>query len=361
MTSATKKNRGYAVSIVNIDPLEMDKKFNKELDQELDRELVEISDRVFSGFPKRNGAKQDSINLQSIIHHLDFECINANYNENLSISDWDHRVKSRFSKAGTTYTSQNCCISCHIQSLNHSNSECFLLAISSHGQEITEPEIFFSDNNTLKLSQIFETLNNENCPSLAGKPKIILLQACRNNPYETGCSGFDDGVPITVIQDVPMADSKDASNKDDCNDCIPTIVPEVRKVEERMEAERLNVQALHIPPEFIIVHPTITGMYAHRRTNESMPEKAGSWYITELTNVIKKHNIHEAPMNFLHVISATSGVICRDYETKTRIKKTSGKKNAVCLVHTLTKPLVFSAISVIEPNFPTPAFCFKKL
>lgn len=158
--------QGHAVFIVNIKPTGAKGRFE---------------------FWERKGAREDTGNLQTVfIEHLGLKWLNptAHWHQNLPLSRWDHRKRN--AQENNDENAKECCIRCQIQSLDHSKSNCFVLAISSHGREVTETEIIFSDGESLFLTEIFEALNDENCPTLTGKHRIIILQACRSNFEDKG-------------------------------------------------------------------------------------------------------------------------------------------------------------------------------
>lgn len=73
------------------------------------------------------------------------------------------------------------------QRTDHSDCDCFLLMISTHGLENinalkggkTDHALVCADDQLIFTSTIIEMFNDSNCPSLNGKPKIFLIQACR--------------------------------------------------------------------------------------------------------------------------------------------------------------------------------------
>ena len=156
--------QGYAVFIVNIDKRGNNGDFK---------------------FEERKGARED-LNIQSVFLQLGFEWINEtpHWHESLPLERWDHRFKEE----NVREPPDQCCLCCRIQAQDHSNSKCFVLVISSHGRELTgrETEIIFSDGRSVRLTEILEVLNDENCPSLRGKPRLIILQACRSNFKDKG-------------------------------------------------------------------------------------------------------------------------------------------------------------------------------
>lgn len=157
-TFAPIRNNGHAVFINNIKAKGNDGKFE---------------------FSFREGANEDTSNLQNVfITNLRMKWLNSDCFDSLTTEQWDHRK----SKNAPQVNEDSCrCIRCLIKHTDHSLSKCFVLAISSHGREVTETEIIFSDGNSILLTEILEALNDANCPSLAGKPRIIILNTCRGN------------------------------------------------------------------------------------------------------------------------------------------------------------------------------------
>lgn len=52
----------------------------------------------------------------------------------------------------------------------------FFMCIMTHGKE--DNQILGSDQRTVKLKDVYELLSPNNFPAMAGKPKIIVVQAC---------------------------------------------------------------------------------------------------------------------------------------------------------------------------------------
>ncbi|KAK8774128.1 hypothetical protein V5799_011338 [Amblyomma americanum] len=70
---------------------------------------------------------------------------------------------------------------------HHQEADCLVVILMSHGRE---NEIFGSDGNIVHLhDDVYTLFNNENCPTLQGKPKIFFVQACRGMAYDTGTKG----------------------------------------------------------------------------------------------------------------------------------------------------------------------------
>jgi caspase 7 len=68
--------------------------------------------------------------------------------------------------------------------VNHSNSDCIAFIIMTHGEE---GDILHAKDRSYKLDDmICNKLTADKCPSLAGKPKLFFIQACKGKKYDPG-------------------------------------------------------------------------------------------------------------------------------------------------------------------------------
>ena len=73
------------------------------------------------------------------------------------------------------------------QNLDHSDSDCFMFVISTHGLEMPNPRvkgkldhvIVCADDQLIYTSNILDLFSDRNCPTLKNKPKLFFIQACR--------------------------------------------------------------------------------------------------------------------------------------------------------------------------------------
>ena len=63
-----------------------------------------------------------------------------------------------------------------LSKLNHSSFDCMIVAILSHG---IDGAIYGIDEHLVKVEDIVRYFDGQNCPTMAGKPKLFFLQACR--------------------------------------------------------------------------------------------------------------------------------------------------------------------------------------
>ncbi|XP_013411651.1 caspase-3 [Lingula anatina] len=210
---------------------------------------------------------------------------------------------------------------------NHLDSDCFACAIFSHGGELQGPPIvdasgdsivsmhgmvYGTDNRPIHIKLLLELFRDNKCPTLRGKPKIFLLQACRG--YK-----LDDGVEIEEICD---------QDYDVCDAPAGTIdVPD--------DADMSNPAIQRDIPifnNFITVYGTPPGFFAFRK-------KKGSWFIQSLCSVIEKYG---STMGFQHMLTRTAHVMATEYESYNPNKEhLSGKKSVCSVVSKLHKEVYF--------------------
>ena len=58
---------------------------------------------------------------------------------------------------------------------SHSDADCIFVAVLSHG----ELGILYASDHAYKPDRLWSPFNAERCPTLAGKPKLFFIQACR--------------------------------------------------------------------------------------------------------------------------------------------------------------------------------------
>ncbi|KAG8233290.1 hypothetical protein J437_LFUL012225, partial [Ladona fulva] len=64
---------------------------------------------------------------------------------------------------------------------DHTNHDCLLVAFMTHGED---NDYLFATDYTFKIDEVVERFKSDRVPSLAGKPKIFLIQACRGKKMD---------------------------------------------------------------------------------------------------------------------------------------------------------------------------------
>jgi len=133
---------------------------------------------------------------------------------------------------------------------DHSRYDSFICCILSHGKQGI---IVGSDSREVPLNDITRKLDGDKCTTLAGKPKMFFLQACRGKMKDKG-----------VVAD---GDEEDDSEEED------------EKISSSNGVVRVATDSdINIPKntDFYFGHATPSGHVAWRDMDN------GSWYISEL-------------------------------------------------------------------------------
>ncbi|KAG8233288.1 hypothetical protein J437_LFUL012223 [Ladona fulva] len=165
---------------------------------------------------KRSGAEEDGRTLSYTMKHLGFDVREYKDKESSEIMEILSQVAGE----------------------NHTEHDCLLVAIMSHGEE---NGILFASDYAYKVDEVWGRFKADKVPTLAGKPKIFLFQACRGKKLEKSVITFD---------------STDSSSS----------------------------RGLILPSsaDFLMVYSTVEGHYSWRNTTE------GSWLIQDLCKELNK-------------------------------------------------------------------------
>ncbi|XP_063314200.1 caspase-3-like isoform X2 [Pelobates fuscus] len=208
--------------------------------------------------PKREGTDKDAKALQSTFEDFGFH---VKLEENLTYV----QIKAVMEKVAAE---------------DHSQRSCFVCAVLSHGCE----DGIYARDRLFSLKWLTQFIIKDNCKSLAGKPKLFFIQACRGEQFDQGIetdSGFE------------------------ANDSLFTTVDQ----------------------DFLYAYATPPGYFAWRNLN-------GSWFIQSLCKTLKEYGTE---LELLQILTRVNYIVARDYESKNSTN--SGKKEMPCVVTGLIKLL----------------------
>ncbi|CAL7951456.1 unnamed protein product [Xylocopa violacea] len=66
---------------------------------------------------------------------------------------------------------------------DYTDMDCLIVVAMSHGHSDC---LYSSDNNIYPVNILWTSFTNNRCPSLAGKPKLFFIQACRGSDLDSG-------------------------------------------------------------------------------------------------------------------------------------------------------------------------------
>lgn len=186
---------------------------------------------------------------------------------------------------------------CNAAEKDHSDADCFVGVILSHGEKDT----IYGIDGPLETDSIFQYFRGNFCKSLAGKPKIFLIQACRGQQ-------LDPGVAVNV--------------------------PDAQRLAYEAEQE----EDFRIPNEadFIISYSTVPGYYSWRNSTY------GSWYIQALVSILDEYG---TTMEFQKLLTRVNKLVAysNKFMSNTFPKDPSmhGMKQIPSFTSMLTKDLFF--------------------
>lgn len=229
-------NRGIALIINN-------KKFHSNLDM-----------------PTRTGTDKDAASLEQTFTKLGFT---VRLEHNKTASDM-REILNKLAK------------------MDHSDYDSFVCCLLSHGEE----GIVYGTDQSIEIEQLIAPFKLNR--TLAGKPKLFFIQACRGTKLM-------DGI-----------------------DTNPYKVQYVNKIP--------------IEADFLIAYSTISGYYSWRNSIN------GSWFIQSLCEVF---NQMANKSEIMQLLTAVNRKVAYHYESNANDPSMSGKRQIPCIVTMLTKELYF--------------------
>lgn len=226
-----------------------------------------INNKDFSNDLKvREGTDKDASDLDKCLSKLGFEVTRF---DNLTAKDMECKLREA-------------------DKFDHENSDCFVLAILSHGEE----GYIWGTDARISINGLIDLFKGTTCPSLAGKPKIFFIQACRGNK-------LDEGVEI-----------------DSSGGVVSTVVP----------------QKSPTMADFLIVYSTVSGYASIRHPGN------GSWFIQTLVDVL---NQNSQRMDLLSMMTLVNDTVANKISAS-YLSFMDQKKQMPCVTSTLTKNVYFT-------------------
>lgn len=216
--------------------------------------------------------------------------------------------------------------------MNHSDSDCLMIIILSHGDivpfrqrgKLFEATILTHDlvsyvdaaDNKYPLQMIWEQFTDENCPSLANKPRIFLVTACQGNDHHASYGTNNDSYR-------QRAHSRDTT-------------PFSTTKYKPFDAVQIDKKKTLPQKDFLIVYSTMPGYLSYRDT------EMGTWYIESFCKVLntKKHEL-----DLFQILTLINQKVAIDYESD------AVHKQMPCIVSMLTKLIVFPKKKPVTNGF----------
>lgn len=171
---------------------------------------------------------------------------------------------------------------------DHSNHDSFICCILSHGKM---GQIYGSDSIMIPLDDITNKLNGDNCKSLAAKPKLFFMQACRGTLKDKGVNVEADDDEMEEEQQVLSQSGVRIATDSDTK--IPSAL------------------------DFYFGYATASGHVAWRDLDN------GSWYISELCRSLASYSRFASLTDMMTITNQKVGSVYANLEYKQSTEATT--------------------------------------
>lgn len=195
------------------------------------------------------------------------------------------------------------------KTIDHSDCDCILVAILSHG----ENGHLYAKDKLYKQEQILSHFFAENCPSLAGKPKIFFIQACQGKLLDGGFL---------------MGNRAQTDNADSMMEICSRTQTDGATIKPASPFYKIPNQA-----DLLIAQSTLPGFVSWR------DEYSGSWFIQSLCKELNENGKH---YDILRLLTTVNRKVAFEYESHTDDPDRNEKKQVPCITYMLTKTLTFN-------------------
>nr|QLI42792.1 caspase-3-like protein [Onchidium reevesii] len=225
-----------------------------------------------TGMGSRTGTDVDAESMHDLLNEMSFEKIIPK--KNVSVKDmkelfWD------------------------VSKYDHSRSDCFVCVILTHGEE----GYVYGTDGKIPIDDLVYPFKGHNCKTLAGKPKLFFIQACRGQE-------LDGGVDVS-----------DA-------------IGEEEAMEEEVVIRRIPTEA-----DFLMAYSVVPGYFAWRNSSR------GSWFIQAIVSVFQAN---WKTMDVLTMMTRVNKKVAYDFQSNASSQSMNRKKQIPCITSMLTKDVYFT-------------------
>ncbi|XP_046568752.1 caspase-3-like [Haliotis rubra] len=157
---------------------------------------------------------------------------------------------------------------------DHSDSDCFVCVILSHGEE----DKIYGTDGPVEVTRLLDPFKGHRCPTLTGKPKLFFIQACRGKATDFGAD---------VTDAVNMVGGDEDDDGDDTEEPVTYRIP--------TEAD------------FLIAYSVVSGYYSWRDNIQ------GSVFIQALCEVLKEHG---ARLDLMTLMTRVNKMVAYGFEVQ---------------------------------------------
>lgn len=223
----------------------------------------------------RSGSRRDAESMKGILNKLGFKVIARN---NMTVK----QMRLIFED---------------ISADDHTNNDCFVCVILSHGDD---GGIIYGTDGKIPLDDLISYILPNKCSTLAGKPKLFFVQACRGTKLDKG---------------VEVHDAMGTMGSS------PRITP----------AKKIPLWA-----DMLIAYSSVPGYYSWRNCRN------GSWFIQSLCCILEKFGNE---LEIQQIMTKVNFHVAYEFESRSNDETMNRMKQVPCIASMLTKELYFPPVT----------------
>lgn len=172
---------------------------------------------------------------------------------------------------------------------DHTQYDCCVLFFMSHGRE---GEIYGTDGEVIKIKDITARFTAKSCPTLAGKPKLFFVQACRGSKADVGYDVIESPAEASPL---PIQERNANEPQTDLN------ISQSRKISHIIPDDADIYFAFASSPRFAALRNTLSG----------------GWFVNQLYEVMMKYASQEDLMSMMvRVTGNVADINCQNSPQK---------------------------------------------
>nr|CAB3262211.1 uncharacterized protein LOC100178691 [Phallusia mammillata] len=247
---------------------------------------------LINNLEERHGTEKDAANLQNTAKMLGFEYVRV-------IDDCTKEDMMAWIET--------------VANADHTDYDCFVCCVLTHGGK---DDVLYAKDGSFMLKELTTPFRPDKCPSLAGKPKLFFVQACR---------GFKlmEGAKAPTVQ----SDSLDGLKN--------LAFDQVDGAGDMVEVKTIPVEA-----DFLIGQSTVPEFYSWRNASN------GSIFIQNLCAGFHKWG---HTMELMQIMTRVNRMTAYDFQSSAQDPKMSKKKQIPSITTRLTAELYFTSKTRQEP------------
>ncbi|XP_072857501.1 caspase-3 [Pogona vitticeps] len=172
----------------------------------------------------------------------------------------------------------------NVAKVDHSKRNSFACVLLSHGED----GLIYGTDGPLELKMLTSLFRGDRCQTLAGKPKLFFIQACRGTDLDCGIE-TDSSTDENMCQKIP------------------------------------------VEADFLYAYSTAPGYYSWRNSSE------GSWFIQSLCMMLKQY---ARKLELMQILTRVNRKVS-EYSSYSNHPDFHGKKQIPCIMSMLTKDFYF--------------------